>query len=201
MLQTYIHIKQGLKHKTKGGFRQLCKAIEMNIEQKKNIVAAMHISFTNAQTVILTDYKGLNVTAMNALRRKLRQGGVEYRVVKNSLLARASENTDVAIIKDYFKGPSGVAYCEHDPVAPAKILMAFIRENKALEIKTGVMNGKILDPAAIIALSALPSRDILLGQVLAAMNGVPSAFVRVISGVTSQFLNVLTALKKQKENA
>ncbi|MDM8542229.1 50S ribosomal protein L10 [Desulfococcaceae bacterium HSG9] len=173
----------------------------MNIEQKKNIVAAMHAKFTKAQIVILTDYKGLNVTTMNALRRKLREGGVEYRVVKNSLLIRASENTDVAVIKDYFKGPSGVAYCEDDPVAPAKILMAFAKENKALEIKTGVMNGKVLDHADIKALSALPPRDILLGQVLSAMNGVPSALVRVLSGVTSQFLNVLTAIKEQKESA
>jgi len=173
----------------------------MNIKQKKNIVAAMHANFTKAQIVILTDYKGLDVTTINALRRKLREGGVEYRVVKNTLLTRASENSDVAVIKDYFKGPSGVAYCNHDPVAPAKILMAFAKENKALEIKTGVMNGKILDPAAIKALSVLPSRDILLGQVLAAMSGVPSAFVRVLSGVTSQFLNVLTAIKEQKESA
>ncbi|MDM8553764.1 50S ribosomal protein L10 [Desulfococcaceae bacterium HSG7] len=173
----------------------------MNIEQKKNIVAAMHAKFTKAQIVILTDYKGLNVTTMNALRRKLREGGVEYRVVKNSLLIRASENTDVAVIKDYFKGPSGVAYCEDDPVAPAKILMAFAKENKALEIKTGVMNGKVLDHTDIKALSALPPRDILLGQVLSAMNGVPSALVRVLSGVTSQFLNVLTAIKEQKESA
>ncbi len=173
----------------------------MNIEQKKNIVAAMHNSFIQAQIVILTDYKGLDVTAMNALRRKLRQGGVEYQVVKNSLLIRASEDTDVAVIKDFFKGSSAVAYCMHDPVAPANILASFARENKALEIKTGVMNGKVLDPEAIKALSVLPSRDILLGQVLAGMNGVTSAFVRVLSGVTSQFLNVLTAIKEQKESA
>ncbi len=183
------------------GVRQLCKAMEMNIEQKKDIVAAMHADFAKAQIVILTDYKGLDVTTMNTLRRKLRQGGVKYRVVKNSLLVRASEKTDVAVIKDYFKGPGGVAYCEHDPVAPAKILTAFIKENKALEIKTGVMNGKMLDPAAIKALAALPSRNILLGQLLATMNGVPSALVRVLSGVTSQFLNVLTAIKEQKESA
>jgi len=173
----------------------------MNIEQKKKIVEAMHANFTKAQIVILTDYKGLDVTTINALRRKLREGGGEYKVVKNTLLTRASENSDVALIKDFFKGPSGVAYCEHDPVGPATILMAFAKENKALEIKTGVMNGKILDLAAIKALSVLPSRDILLGQVLAAMNGVPSAFVRVLSGVTSQFLNVLTAIKEQKESA
>jgi len=173
----------------------------MNIEQKKNIVEAMHANFSNAQIVILTDYKGLDVTTMNSLRRKLREGGVEYRVVKNSLLIRAADSTDVAVIKYDFKGPSGVAYCDHDPVAPAKILMDFAKEYEALEIKTGVMNGKILDLTAIKALSALPSRDILLGQVLAAMNGVPSAFVRVLSGVTSQFLNVLTAIKEQKETA
>ncbi len=173
----------------------------MNIKQKKSIVAAMHANFTKAQIVILTDYKGLDVTTINALRRKLREGGVQYRVVKNSLLVRASESTNVDVIKDYFKGPSGVAYCEDDPVAPAKILMDFAKENKALEIKIGVMDGNILDLAAIKALSALPSREILLGQLLSTMNGVPSALVRVLSGVTSQFLNVLTAIKEQKESA
>lgn len=201
MGQCLIHAFGFSQNKTKGGVRQLCKAIDMKIEKKKSIVAEMHANFEKAQIVVLTDYKGLNVSDMNALRRKLRDGGVQYKVVKNSLLIRASEDTDVALINDSFKGPSAVAYCEDDPVAPAKILTDFAKNNKALEIQAAVMNGKVLDLTAIKALSALPSRETLLAQLLSAMNGVPSNLVRVLNGTVSQFLNVLTAIKEQKESA
>ena len=81
----------------------------MRIEKKKEIVKDLHEKFTKSAAVIVTDYKGLDVTTINDLTRKLREQDVEYKVVKNSLLIRASEETDVALIKDCFKGPSAVA--------------------------------------------------------------------------------------------
>ncbi|OQY04512.1 MAG: 50S ribosomal protein L10 [Desulfobacteraceae bacterium 4572_123] len=126
---------------------------------------------------------------------------IEFKVAKNSLLVRASAETDVAVIKDEFQGPSGIALSYDDPVAPAKILMDFARENKKLEIKIGVMNGKVLDLSQIKALSDLPSREILLAQVLSAMNGVPTALVRALSDIPGRMLNVLQAIKEQKEGA
>jgi large subunit ribosomal protein L10 len=168
-------------------------------EDKKQIAKDLKERFEKSKVVIATDYKGLNVMAMNDLRRKLREADIDYQVVKNTLLIRASADTDVAQLKDHFVGPSAIAISYDDPVAPAKVLTDFAKENKKLEIKAGVMGDKLMDVAAIKSLALLPSREVLLGQVLSAMNGVPTAFVRALNGVLGNFMNVLTAIKDQKE--
>ncbi len=171
----------------------------MNLNDKKKIVEELAVDFEKSNIVILTDYKGLDVLAINSLRKKLRDADVEYKVVKNTLLVRASEDSDVAVIKDYFKGPTAVALGYDDPVTPAKVLTEFAKANDKLEIKAGVMGGKVLDVAALKTLSNLPSREVLLGQVLSAMNGVSTGFVRALNDVPVKFLNVLQAIKEQKE--
>jgi large subunit ribosomal protein L10 len=173
----------------------------LKLEDKKRIAQDLKERFEKSKVIIVTDYKGLNVTSINALRRKLREADVEYKVVKNSLLIRAAKDTDVAQLNEFFKGPSAIAISYDDPVAPAKVLTEFAKESKALEIKAGVMGDQMLDMSAIKALSDLPSREVLLGQVLSAMNGVPTAFVRALNDNIGRFLNVLTAIKDQKEAA
>lgn len=173
----------------------------MKLEKKKQIVEELQEKFSRSKVVIVTDYKGLDVETMNSLRKELRQIDVEYQVVKNTLLVRASENTEVALIKDVFKGPSAIALSYEDPVAPAKVLTEFAGKHKHLEIKAGVLNGKALDLAALKALATLPPKEILLGQLLAALNGVPTSFVRTLSAIPVGFLNVLQAVKEQKEAA
>ena len=171
----------------------------MKIDEKKKIVEDIHKKFSESEVVILTDYKGLNVEKINELRGKLKESGVEYKVVKNTLLVRASEETDISLIKDSFKGPSAVALSCDDPVTPAKILTEFAEDHEALEIKFGIINGKILDLSAIKKLSALPSREVLLGSLLSVMSGVPTAFVRALNDMPKRLLNVLQAIKEQKE--
>ena len=173
----------------------------MNLDEKKKIVADLHDRFSRAAVVILTDYKGLDVAAATELRRQLREAGVEYSVVKNSLMSRASEETGIAAIKDQFKGPSAVAISYDDPVAPAKVLTKFASDNDKLEIKIGVLQDKVLDIKAIKALADLPSREVLLAQFLSTLNAVPSNFVRTLGAIPAQLLNVLTAIKDQKEAA
>lgn len=173
----------------------------MNLSKKKEIADAMNKKFSKAEIVIVTDYKGLDVVTMNDLRRKLRAENVEYRVVKNSLLVKASEGTDAGMIKEFFKGPSAVALSYENPVAPAKVLTDFAKANDKLEIKAGAMNGRMLDINAIKTLSALPSHEILLGQLLSVMNAVPTSLVRALSDMPRQLLNVLNAIKEQKEAA
>jgi large subunit ribosomal protein L10 len=114
-------------------------------------------------------------------------------------LRRASESTDAALLQDYFKGPSAVAFSYDDPVGPAKVLSDFASKNNNLEIKAGVLNGKVLDFSEIKALAKLPSREVLLSQVLSAMNGVPTSLVSALNNVMGNLLNVLNALKDQKE--
>ena len=173
----------------------------MRLEAKQQITEDLHERFTKSAIIVLTDYKGLDVASINDLRRKLRESNVEYQVVKNSLLVRASEDTEVASIKDHFKGPSAVAISYDDPVAPAKVLTQFAKDNQKLEIKVGVLNGKVLDVQAIKALASLPSREVLLAQFLSALNAVPVSFVRTIAEVPRSLVNVLTAIRDQKEAA
>jgi len=173
----------------------------LNKSEKKQLVEELHQKFTESKIVILTDYKGLDVDTINALRRKLTESNIEYRVVKNTLLIRASEDTDVALVKDQFKGPTAIALSYDDPVAPAKVLSEFAKENDKLEIKAGVMSGKLLDINAIKSLSALPSREVLLSLVLSTMNGVPTALVRALNNVPEKLLYALQAIKDQKEAA
>lgn len=173
----------------------------MKIDEKKTIVEELHEKFAKSKVVIVTDYKGLNVSEINDLRRKLDEADIEYKVVKNTLLTRAAEGTDVALIADNFTGPSAVALSYDDPVAPAKVLAAFAGENEDLEIKIGVLDGNVLNIDAIQALSALPSRDVLLTQLLSTIIGVPTALVRALSDVPKRLLNVLVGIKDQKAEA
>jgi large subunit ribosomal protein L10 len=184
-----------------GFFQKKGRRCELTLKKDKKKLIAENLKqrFSKSKVVIVTDYKGLDVMAINALRRKLREADVDYQVAKNTLLIRASEGTDVDGIKAYFVGPSAIAISYDDPVSPAKVLTEFAKENQNLEIKAGVMGAKVLDIDAIKSLASLPSREVLLGQVLSAMNGVPTAFVRVLNGVTRNFLNVLTAIRDQKE--
>ena len=171
----------------------------MKLEAKQRITEDLHDRLARSAIIVLTDYKGLDVTSINDLRRKLREANIEYQVVKNTLLVRAAENTDVALIKDHFKGPSAIAISYDDPVAPAKVLTQFAKDNNKLEIKVGVLNGKVLDAQDIKALAMLPAREVMLAQLLATLNAVPTSFVRVLAEVPRSMLNVLTALKDQKE--
>lgn len=173
----------------------------MQIDEKKKIVEDLREIFSKSKVLIVTDYKGLNVTTINELRRKLREADVEYKVVKNSFLVRASEDNDVSLIAENFKGPSAIAISYDDPVAPAKVLMQFAKDNAKLEIKAGVMDGKALDLSAIKALSELPSQEVLLGKLLSVLNGVPTSFVIALSDMPKKLLNVLNAVKEQKEAA
>ena len=173
----------------------------MRIEEKQQIAEDLRERLSKSAIIVLTDYKGLDVAAMNDLRRKLRAEDIEYQVVKNTLLIRASEDNDIALIKDYFKGPSAIALSYDDPIAPAKVLSQFAKENNKLEIKAGVMNGQVLDANAIKALAKLPSREVLLGQLLSALNAIPTSFVRTIAEVPRGFVSVLAAIRDQKEAA
>jgi large subunit ribosomal protein L10 len=170
----------------------------LKIEEKKQVVEDLHEKFSRSTVIIVTDYKGLNVTEMNDLRGKLKDVDIEYQVVKNTLIIRAAEGTDASLLKASYTGPSAVALSYDDPVSPAKVLTAFAKEHKALEIKAGVLKGQVLDLNAINALSALPSRDQLLSQLLSVIIGVPTAFVRALNDVPKRLLNVLQSVKEQK---
>ena len=173
----------------------------MKQTEKEKVVEALHEKFSRAKTVLLTDYRGLDMPAMTELRSQLRDASVEYRVVKNTLMARAADGTDLALLKDYFTGPCAVALSYEDPVAPAKVLTKFAEAHKALEVKAGVVAGQMIDPDGIKRLSKLPSEEELLAQLLRVFNGPVTGFVTVLGGVLRNFMGVLEAVKRQKEEA
>lgn len=173
----------------------------LNISQKKEQVERLAKEFSESEISILVDYKGLDVLKMTELRSQLRNEGVRMEVVKNTLLERASEGTDAALMKDFYKGPNAIVWSADDPIAPARILAGFAKDNEKLEIKAGTLSGKLLNAEEIKQLAKMPSREVLLGQLVYTLNAVPTSIVNVLSGVPRAFVNVLNAIKDQKEAA
>lgn len=170
----------------------------MKKSEKEQFVADLSERLKKATATFLVDYQGLDVESINRLRGELRKAETEFQVVKNRLLKIASADTETGVIRDQMVGPSALAITYDDVVAPAKALVEFGKEFEQLKIKCGQLSGKIVDEDAIKHLSALPDRDVLLAQVLSAMQGVSGAFVRVLNGAVAQILNVLEAIGKQK---
>lgn len=172
----------------------------MNRKEKEMFVASMNSRLQKAQATFLVDYQGLDVEAINSLRSELKKQDTDFHVVKNRLLKLASQDTETAALEEHFAGPCAVAITYDDVVAPAKALVEQGVQNKNLEIKAGQIGGKTLDFVAIKRLAELPGRDVLLSQVLSAMQAVPTSFVRVLNGAVAQLVYVLKALEKQKED-
>ena len=171
----------------------------MNREDKAAIVADLSSKFEKAQIAIVTDYRGLTVSALEGLRRELKKSNSELRIAKNTLLKRAVQGTSFEGLQDFLKGTTALTVSYDDPVAPAKALTEFAKENPQLEIRTAVLDGKVLSADDLKALSSLPSKEVLLAQALSVMNAVPTSFVRVLNAVPSSFVYTLQAIKDKKE--
>lgn len=173
----------------------------MRKEEKAEIVQAIQEKLARAQIGILADFTGLQVEAMTQLRRQLKESGGELKVVKNTLLHRAAAETPVAPLSPQFTGPNALALGYADPVAVAKALIKFAQDKPLLKIRAGVLAGQVLSPQEIDALSKLPSREVLLAQLLGVLQGVPTALVTALAAVIRSLLNVLVAVKDQKAAA
>jgi len=171
-----------------------------NKELKQQIVSEIKAKFENSSSVVLTDYRGLNVAQVTELRKKMREAGVEYRVLKNTMIRFAAHELGLEGLDPYLEGPTAVAFSA-DPVAPAKIIYDFAKDNKQLEIKVGVLDGKVIDVAQVKALAELPSREELLAKVLGGMQAPLYGLASVLSGTLRSFVYALDAVRKQKEEA
>lgn len=170
----------------------------MKKSEKEAFITDMKVRLEKARATFLVDYQGLNVESMNSLRTELRKVDAEIQVVKNRLLKLASLDTETGSMTDHFVGPCAIAISYDDAVAPAKVLVEQSKANDKLDIKVGQISGKIIDLGGIKRLAELPGRDVLLAQVLSAMQGVPTSLVRALNGVMVNMLNVLKAIEKQK---
>ena len=142
---------------------------EVIIAKKQEQVYLVTEQFKNAASVVVVDYLGLTVEQVTDLRNQLREAGVQFAVVKNSILSRAAQAAGLEGMDDIFKGPSAVAFSNEDVVAPAKILADFAKKADALEIKAGVVEGKVSSKEAIEELAKLPNREGLLSMLLSVL--------------------------------
>jgi large subunit ribosomal protein L10 len=170
----------------------------LNRQSKEDLVAELAERLKDTRAAFLADYRGLNVAKATELRRKLRAAGVDYRVVKNTLLRLAAQGTAAECLDAHLKGPTAVAMVTGDPVAPAKALVEFAKANQAFELKYGMLDGKLLRPEDIKALADLPSREVLLARLLGSLNAPTTNFVGVLAAVPRSLVQVLSAIKDQK---
>ena len=142
---------------------------EAIIAKKAQLVTEVAEQFKNASSVVVVDYLGITVEEATNLRSELRKAGVQFAVVKNSILSRAAKEAGLEGMDDIFKGPSAVAFSNDDVIAPAKILADFAKKVEALEIKAGVIEGKVSSKEEIEALAKLPNREGLLSMLLSVL--------------------------------
>ncbi|MFH7321555.1 50S ribosomal protein L10 [Desulfurivibrio sp. D14AmB] len=171
----------------------------MKKEEKAEIVQELSGKFATAKLAVLADYRGMTVGSLQQLRLELRKSAASIKVAKNTLLSRAVEGTPFESLRDQLKGNTALTLTDADPVAPAKILVKFAKDNPKLVIKSAVLEGKLLSADDLTALSKLPGINELRAQLLGLMLAVPTGFVRVLNGVPQKAVYLLQAIKEQKE--
>lgn len=139
------------------------------IEQKKQLVSEIAEKFQNSKSTILVDYRGLDVAEVTELRKQLREAGVEFKVYKNTMTRRATEQAELTALNESLVGPTAIAFSSEDVVAPAKVLNEFSKKHDALEIKGGVIEGNVATLDQIKELADLPSREGLLSMLLSVL--------------------------------
>lgn len=171
----------------------------MDRKTKEQVVADLHDKLKNLKLAVLVDYSGINVEKITALRNELRGSETEFRVAKNTLLRIASRDTDFGVLEEYIRGPLAIAMSYGDEVEPTKVLVDFAKQNEAMEIKAGILNGKFLSKEDINVLAALPGRDVLLGKLLSVLTATQTSLVSVLSGVPRSFVQILEGYRAKKQ--
>lgn len=171
----------------------------MKRTDKEQLVSDLRDKLQNSTSLYYTDFTGLNVKRMTDLRRRLKRAGVDYVVIKNTLALRAVNES--GLVGERLKGPTGLVLGA-DPVAAAKVLSDFARENEQKPaVKGGLLEGKAIDSAQIKQLASLPSREQMLADLGAGLQSPMAAFVGALNGLLYMFAGALDALKSQREGA
>lgn len=156
------------------------------VELKTPVVAEISEAIKDAQSVVLVDYRGLTVEQDTALRKQLREAGINYKVYKNTMMNFAFKGTDFEALAPFLEGPSAVAISTTDATAPARELAKFAKTADKLEIKAGVVEGTLYDAKGMIAVSQIPSREELLGRLFGSMQSPIANFARVIKQIAEK---------------
>lgn len=171
---------------------------EQTLQAKTDNIEEIKGKIEKAQSIVLVDYRGLNVEQLTDLRSKYRKAGVDYKVYKNSMMRFAFKDSGLEDFNQYLKGPSAIAFGYDDPVNAAKITSEFVKDNEKLEIKAGVVDGKIINVDEVNNLAKLPSREVLVAQVLGGFNSPIQGFANVLQGTIRSLATVLNAIAEEK---
>jgi large subunit ribosomal protein L10 len=167
-------------------------------DEKEQLVQVLHDELEKSQAVFVTDYMGLTVERITKLRREIKGVGGSYKVVKNTLLRRATEGTPAKGIEQFLVGPTAIAIAKTDAVAVAKALVNFAKDNEKFEIQAGMLGNRTITAVDIQELSKMPPREVLLARMLGSLNAPVSNFVGVLSAIISQLVYVLKAIENKK---
>mgnify|MGYP001003222388 FL=1 len=167
--------------------------------EKAGKVAELKDLLTSSKGVVLVDYCGLTVAEDTKLRSKMREAGVKYMVAKNTFIRIAAQEAGIEGLDAYLEHNTAVAFSAEDPVAPAKILNDFSKDHKALEIKAGILDGKVIGLDEVKAVAELPSREELLAKLVGSMQAPISGLVNVLQGTIRNFVYTLEAVRQKKE--
>jgi large subunit ribosomal protein L10 len=186
---------QGLEDNVNGRY-------EMATEKKMKIVESLQETFSRARAGVLTDYRGLTTASLSELRGKFREAGIEYKVVKNSLAQLAVRQAGLSDLDGVIVGPMAIAFDFSDSPAVAKILTEYIRSTKSiLGIKGGFLADRVLTPQEVETLAKLPSKQVLISQLMAGIQSPLYGLVNVLAGPIRGIMGVLQARIKQLEGA
>lgn len=156
------------------------------LEKKQQIVAEVKEKLSASVSTVVTDYRGLSVAEVTELRKQLREAGVEYQVLKNTLVRRATADAGLTDMDQFLNGPTAIAFSREDVVAPAKVLHNFAKEHKNLEIKGAIVEGEVVGPDKVKEIASLPSREGLLSMLLSVLQGPVRNFAYVVKAVAEQ---------------
>ncbi len=170
-------------------------------QQKQELLDSYQEGMAGAQHLFLLDYKGVTVNEDTEFRRRVREVGGTYEVVKNRIVLMAIEGKALQDLNDRFQGPTAVAYTADDPVGLAKAVTAFVKEVPAVEIKGGLVEGQIIAPEDIQKIASLPSREELLTKMVFLLQSPVSGLVRVLGAIPRQFVIALDQVRQQKEGS
>ena len=164
---------------------------------KAIIIEEIKDKLSRAKGVVLVDYSGINVQEVTELRAQFRKANVEYKVYKNTLVLRAANELGIEDLEQYLHGTTAFAFDYENPVAPAKVLTEYIGKIKKMQIKSGILESRVVSAAGVEDLSKLPSKEILVAQLLGVMNAPVRDFASVLNGTARSLVQVLSAIQEK----
>jgi large subunit ribosomal protein L10 len=170
-------------------------------EKKEQLVAGYVDELSRSSAIFLTDYRGLTVSDMESLRAKIREAGGGYSIVKNTLAARAFEAASLPVPEDLLQGPTAIGFAYEEVPAVAKALEDFAKATDILQIKGGLMEGRVLSPIQVSSLANMPPREVILAQLLGLIQQPGNGVAAVVSAAGNKLAATIKAYADQPENA